>query len=205
MEIDRQAGVAVWHQIEQQLAGEIAAGQPAPGAQLPNELEIARRFGVHRHTARRAVAALVGRGLVRIARGQGTFVEDSGIDYVIGNGDAHGVHFGLLHEDGGTRLAPLYGLASTVVYDMPTHVGMVVNEDYDQTVYLLEMGWISEESGVDFDEVRKLAAAVARRVGDALERLAERARAEAWHAPVIDDIVGLAAERATGLGFEADY
>ena len=84
MEIDRQAGVAVWHQIEQQLAGEIAAGRPAPGAQLPNELEIARRFGVHRHTARRAVAALVGRGLVRIARGQGTFVEDGVIDYVIG-------------------------------------------------------------------------------------------------------------------------
>src|SRR5258708_36114195 len=84
MEIDRQAGIAVWHQIEQQLAGEIAGGALSPGARLPNETAIAQRFGVNRHTARRAVAALVDRGLVRIARGQGTFVEDGVIDYVIG-------------------------------------------------------------------------------------------------------------------------
>lgn len=126
-------------------------------------------------------------------------------NYVVGNGDAHGGNFGLLHEGGGTRLAPFYDLASTVVYDMPTHVGMVVNEDYDQSVYLLEMGWISEECGIEFDDLRKLAATIARRVGDALEPMAERARAEGWHAPVIDEIVGLAAERAAGLGFEADY
>ena len=82
--LERTAGVAVWHQIEEALATEIAAGRLKPGAQLPNELQIARRFGVHRHTARRAVAALIGRGLVRIRRGQGTFVEDGVIDYVIG-------------------------------------------------------------------------------------------------------------------------
>lgn len=126
-------------------------------------------------------------------------------NYVIGNGDGHGSNFSLLHEDGGTRLAPFYDLASTVVYDIPVHVGMVVNEDYDQGVYLLEMGWISEECGIDFDDLRMLAATVARRVGDALGPMADRARAEGWHAPVIDDIVDLAGERASGLGFEADY
>jgi serine/threonine-protein kinase HipA len=126
-------------------------------------------------------------------------------NYVVGNGDAHGCNYGLLHEEGGTRLAPFCDLSSTLVYDMPTHVGLVVNEDYDQTVYLLEMGWISEECGLDFDDLRKLAATVARRVGDALEPMAERAGAEGWHAPVIDDVVALASERASGLGFEADY
>lgn len=126
-------------------------------------------------------------------------------NYVIGNGDAHGANFSLLHELGGTRLAPFYDLSSTVVYDIPLHVGMVVNEDYDQTVYLLEMGWIGEECGVELEQVRKLAAGLARRVCAALEPLAERARVEGWHAPVVDDIGDLAGERASGLGFEADY
>jgi serine/threonine-protein kinase HipA len=126
-------------------------------------------------------------------------------NYVIGTGDAHGGNFGLLHESGGSRLAPFYDLASTLAYDLPTHVGLVISEDYDQSVYLLEMGWASEECDLDFDETRKLAATVARRVQGALEIVAGRAQSEGWHAPVIDDIVALASERAAGLGFEADY
>lgn len=125
-------------------------------------------------------------------------------NYVIGNGDAHGGNFGLLHESGGSRLAPFYDLASTVVYGLPIHVGLVISEDYDQSVYLLEMGWASEECDFDFHDTRKLAATVARRVQGALEIVADRARGQGWHAPVIDDIVALASERATGLGFEAD-
>ena len=126
-------------------------------------------------------------------------------NYVIGNGDAHGGNLGLLHEAAGLRLAPFYDLASTVVYDLPIHVGMVINEDYDQAVYLLEMGWISEECDFDFDELRKLAGVMARRIGGALEFVAARSREEGWHAPVIEEIVEMASERAAGLGFEADY
>lgn len=126
-------------------------------------------------------------------------------NYAIGNGDAHGGNFGLLHDSGGTRLAPFYDLASTVVYDLPIHVGMVISEDYDQAVYLLEMGWVSEECDFDFDELRKLATIIAHRIGHEVEGVAARARREGWHAPVIDDIVELVIERATGLGFEADY
>lgn len=126
-------------------------------------------------------------------------------NYAIGNGDAHGGNFGLLYESGGPRLAPFYDLTSTFVYDLPIHVGLVISEDYDQAVYLLEMGWISEECDVDFDELRKLAAVTAGRIGDALEVVAARAQSEGWHAPVIDDIVEVATERAAGLGFEADY
>jgi serine/threonine-protein kinase HipA len=122
--------------------------------------------------------------------------------YVIGNGDAHGAGFGLLHDSGGTRLAPLLDLRSTVVYDLPIHVGMVIAEDFDQPVHLLELGCVCEECGFDFDRMRGIAGNLAARVRDALGPLAERARAEGWHAPVIDDIVGLAAERATGLGYE---
>jgi GntR family phosphonate transport system transcriptional regulator len=44
---------------------------------------MATRFGVNRHTVRRAIAALAQRGLVRAERGSGTFVEPKRIAYPI--------------------------------------------------------------------------------------------------------------------------
>ena len=81
MEVDRESPVPVWHQIELALTQDIQAGALPPGARLPNEAEIAARFGVHRHTARRALATLAEKGCVRIRRGLGTFVEQGVIDY----------------------------------------------------------------------------------------------------------------------------
>jgi GntR family phosphonate transport system transcriptional regulator len=45
---------------------------------------LAGRFGVNRHTVRRALAALAAEGLVRAAQGSGTFVEDRPLPYPIG-------------------------------------------------------------------------------------------------------------------------
>ncbi len=83
MQVNRESPVPMWHQIELSLARDIQAGQLAPGARLPAEGEIAASFGVHRHTARRALAALAEKGAVRIRRGLGTFVEDALIAYPI--------------------------------------------------------------------------------------------------------------------------
>lgn len=74
-----------WHRIEQTLLAEIIAGSPPAGVRLPGEFDLAERFGVNRHTARRAVGALVDRGVVRIERGVGAFVADGSVlDYAIG-------------------------------------------------------------------------------------------------------------------------
>ncbi|BEV71654.1 MULTISPECIES: phosphonate metabolism transcriptional regulator PhnF [unclassified Paludibacterium] len=81
--IERGSGVAVWRQIEDRLAEEIASGALRAGAQLPTELQLAERFSVNRHTVRRAVATLVERGLLRVEQGRGTFVQDNAIDYAI--------------------------------------------------------------------------------------------------------------------------
>jgi GntR family transcriptional regulator, phosphonate transport system regulatory protein len=78
------AGVALWRQVADQLEREIAAGTHAPGTRLPGEKDIAELFGVNRHTVRRAVAELSARGLVRAARGSGTYVESQRIPYPIG-------------------------------------------------------------------------------------------------------------------------
>lgn len=126
-------------------------------------------------------------------------------NYMVGNGDAHGENFALMIVHDGALLAPLYDIVSTAVYDDPTHRGMVLAQDYAETAYLLELSQACEEAEVEFEQGRRIAATMATRVGAALEIVAERARSEGWHAPIVDAIADLAAERAMGLGYEVQY
>jgi len=82
--LDRSTGLAAWRQIADALEGDIASGALPPGAQVPTELRLAARFGVNRHTVRRALGHLVERGLVRTTQGRGTFVEIRPLAYPIG-------------------------------------------------------------------------------------------------------------------------
>ena len=79
--LERDAGVAVWRQLEIQLADDIRQGLFGDERRLPTEAALAKRFGVNRHTVRRAISALTDRGLVRVERGRGMFIEDVVIDY----------------------------------------------------------------------------------------------------------------------------
>ena len=77
-----QAGRPKWGQwqfIEEQISRDIASGALAPRTQLPTEMEIMRRFGVGRHTVRRAIAELAAAGKVRVEQGRGTFVEEQSV------------------------------------------------------------------------------------------------------------------------------
>lgn len=84
MTVERGNGVAVWRQIEAALVDDIRQQHFAPGERLPNESELAERFGVNRHTVRRALGVLERGGLIRVEQGRGTFVQDYAIDYTIG-------------------------------------------------------------------------------------------------------------------------
>jgi GntR family transcriptional regulator, phosphonate transport system regulatory protein len=77
-------GVTLWRRIADELEQAIALGTHGAGARLPGEIEIAARFGVNRHTVRRALAELTARGLVRAERGSGTYVERQRLAYPIG-------------------------------------------------------------------------------------------------------------------------
>ncbi len=76
-----EAGMAIWRRLEIQLADEIRKGRLGDEGRLPTEAALADRFAVNRHTIRRAISALTERGLVRVERGRGMFVEDVVIDY----------------------------------------------------------------------------------------------------------------------------
>ena len=66
------------------LRDDIAEGRAAVGGKLAAEADLARRFGVNRHTVREALARLGAEGLVFSRRGAGHFVAQRPADYPIG-------------------------------------------------------------------------------------------------------------------------
>ena len=79
----RHSGIAIWAQITTALRGDIEQGLDESDW-LPAEPELAARFGVNRHTLRRAVDELVTEGLVERVHGRGTRVLAQGLVYGIG-------------------------------------------------------------------------------------------------------------------------
>ncbi len=78
------ARTPLWTSICEALTAEIGAGHYAPGARLPSEADLSARFGVNRHTVRRALAAMAEAGLVHARRGAGVFVAARPMDYPLG-------------------------------------------------------------------------------------------------------------------------
>lgn len=73
---ERIATVPRYLEIKARILAEIRSGRLAPGDRLPNEVDLAERFGVSRMTANRAVVSLADDGWVVRRRHSGTFVSD---------------------------------------------------------------------------------------------------------------------------------
>tara|TARA_R110002049_G_scaffold29972_6_gene102186 strand:+ start:21584 stop:22309 length:726 start_codon:yes stop_codon:yes gene_type:complete len=74
----------IWKSIAMSLTAEIADNKYHPGDKLPTEASLATRFGVNRHTVRRALGELSENGLVHSRRGAGVFVAQTPTEYPIG-------------------------------------------------------------------------------------------------------------------------
>lgn len=61
-------------QVQEQIYQYILETPYEIGAKLPNEFELADRFGVGRSTIREAVKLLISRGILEVRRGSGTYV-----------------------------------------------------------------------------------------------------------------------------------
>ncbi len=68
-----------WRHIADVIRSEIDRQRYRPGDQLPTVVILAERFGVNRHTVRRALDSLQQSGLVSMEQGRGTFVADTRI------------------------------------------------------------------------------------------------------------------------------
>jgi serine/threonine-protein kinase HipA len=137
----------------------------------------------------------------RIALDVNAFVRAVLTCFLLGNGDAHGKNFSLLYDPAaGIRLAPLYDVVSTAVYD-------------DLTPRLaMAIGGVDDPSRVDLGCWRRLGAEAG--LGGALPRFVQRwsaeilaaaeaglreAEREGWAHPVLEAIVSVCRERAGRL------
>ena len=73
----------LWRRIAHELSAGIGPNGLQPGARLPSEAQLAARFGVNRHTVRRAIESMARGGLLRVEQGRGAFVADDVIDYPV--------------------------------------------------------------------------------------------------------------------------
>ena len=63
-----------WTIIRDAITSDIRLGRLSAGDQLPTEPQLAERFGIGRHSVRRALEALAKEGKISIEQGRGTFV-----------------------------------------------------------------------------------------------------------------------------------
>ncbi len=80
----RQEALPIYLQIAKELRQNIQESVFKVGDRLPTEYELSERFGVNRHTLRRAVEVLRQEGIVDVERGRGTFVVSAPITFPIG-------------------------------------------------------------------------------------------------------------------------
>jgi GntR family transcriptional regulator len=79
--IDKNSSVPLYLQIQNLLVNRIREGEYVPGAQVPSELDIASQHKVSRMTARKALDALVAKGILYRQKGKGTYVAESVVSY----------------------------------------------------------------------------------------------------------------------------
>ena len=75
---------ALWTAIRDTLVRDISEGHYPPGQRLPTEAQLSERFGVNRHTVRRAIADMAEQNIVFARRGAGVFVRHVPTPYRIG-------------------------------------------------------------------------------------------------------------------------
>ncbi|MDB9529041.1 phosphonate metabolism transcriptional regulator PhnF [Oscillatoria sp. CS-180] len=79
-----QEALPLYLQIASELRQNIQESVFKVGDRLPTETELSGRFGVNRHTLRRAMEVLRNEGIVDVERGRGTFVVSAPITVPIG-------------------------------------------------------------------------------------------------------------------------
>lgn len=140
--------------------------------------------------------------LAEIGRGADlrTMVRAAVLNFVVGNSDAHGKNFALLFSPEGRRLAPLYDLVSTAVYELDRSMAMSIGANFDPDSVQLE-DWLDMSADCElapgrfFAMVRAAAAEIDEQVGT----VKQRAMADGWHTPVVDEIGAVSRGRSARI------
>ena len=120
------------------------------------------------------------------------------INLVVGNADAHGKNFSLLHDSGGPRLAPLYDPLATAAYpEFSPQLAMRIGggatlAEVDSTAWARFAG----DAGLDPPPVRRRAAELAERAAACAGEVAGALAAPGLDEAALDRFAGTVADRA---------
>jgi serine/threonine-protein kinase HipA len=131
-----------------------------------------------------------------------TFVRAVALNYLVGNSDAHGKNFALLYDPAaGARLAPLYDIASTAVYDVTPRMAMFIGGE-DDPARVTDEAWarLADECGINGSLLLREIRELAERTRACAAAIAAISQAEGWHRPVIDEVRGVIDARAARIG-----
>jgi serine/threonine-protein kinase HipA len=137
----------------------------------------------------------------RIALDVNAFVRAVLTNFVLGNSDAHGKNFSLLYDPAaGIRLAPLYDVVSTAVYDgLTPRMAMAIGGEEDPSqVDLLCWERLGSESGLG-GGLPRFVRTWSSEILAATEATFRDAEEEGWSHPVLEAIADVARERARRL------
>lgn len=132
--------MTIWQSISDTLVQEIEGGVLKAGGRLPGDTELAARFGVNRHTVRRALSHLQTQGLVRSERGRGTFVVEDAISYRFGAQTRFEQN--LLEN----MRTPSRQILSTIVYGAPVPTAVVLQIQAGDPIFSVAM--LGEADGI---------------------------------------------------------
>jgi hypothetical protein len=124
---------------------------------------------------------------------------------VLGNCDSHGPNCALLHDGTGPLLAPIYDIASTEPYGDRPPRRRLADAELPPAPLLVDFVAIADECGFAFQPALIAAAGTMTRFTVALGRVVERAHAEGWYEPVVDEALHRVAERVLGFREEIEY
>jgi serine/threonine-protein kinase HipA len=137
----------------------------------------------------------------RIALDVNAFVRAVLTCFLLGNSDAHGKNFSLLYDPAtGVRLAPLYDVVSTAVYDsLTSRLAMAIGgEDDPSQVDLKCWERLGAESGLG-GALPRFVQSWSGEIFAATEACLRDAEQEGWSHPVLAEIAGVCRERARRL------
>ena len=137
----------------------------------------------------------------RIALDVNAFVRAVLTSFLLGNSDAHGKNFSLLYDPAdGIRLAPLYDIVSTAVYDdLTPRLAMAIGgEDDPSQVDLLRWERLGAESGLG-GVLPKFVQRWSSEILAATEACLCDAEQKGWSHPVLEAIADVCRERARRL------
>lgn len=134
------------------------------------------------------------------ARDRNQLMEAVVFNFLIGNADAHGKNFSLLHMGPqNSRLAPFYDIVCTRVYPyLTTDLSMKIGASYNfRSIGIDNWQLLAKQVGFSFPAIRRILKSQISAIPKIIRAERERVRQTAFDAPLLDEIVKSVTEHCT--------